>query len=615
MTTYRSRIPQLLTLLLVLFFFALARPAAAQTQTYFWEQFNVDVEVLENGDLRVTEQQVLNFGGAPFSFGFREIPTGFSGRNDGISDVSVTEGATAYRESNARTEYTFRVERDSDSATIYWYFPPALGSRAYTISYTVHGGVRTEPSGDQIFWNAMPGDLGAPINSGRVTITVPEGIEILSTTALVGGDEDRGISTAVSEDGRTAEFFLTQPRPAGRDVEAGVRFPSGQLQVSVPSWQEREQTQDVIGLIALIISALILVGGPAAALLLWYLFGRDPEEGLVVPSYLSEPPDDTPPAVVGTLVDERAHIHDIMATLVDLARRGYLTMTEKGKSDFTFTRTDKPTGDLRPFEQSMLTAIFGKRRERHLSNLKYKFAEKLPGLRRELYEELQTRGFVRRSPETTRNAYGCLAGLILGAAGLIFFLAIALTEGNIATAFCPGIALGITGAVFLWVAQHMPAKTVKGAEAKAKWLAFKAYLQDIEKHSSLEGAGEIFEKYLPYAIVFGLERSWIRKFAAMPNTPMPGWYFPVYGPIYTGSGSRPRPGVGTPGAGGMPTLEGMSGGLTGGLENMSSGLTRMLTSTQTVLQSTPPSSSSGGGGSFSGGFSGGSSGGGGGGFG
>jgi hypothetical protein len=41
----------------------------------------------------------------------------------------------------------------------------------------------------------------------------------------------------------------------------------------------------------------------------------------------------------------------------------------------------------------------------------------------------------------------------------------------------------------------------------------------------------------------------------------------------------------------------MSGGLSGGLEAMSGGLTRMLNSTQSVLQSTPPRSSGSGSGS------------------
>ena len=154
----------------------------------------------------------------------------------------------------------------------------------------------------------------------------------------------------------------------------------------------------------------------------------------------------------------------------------------------------------------------------------------------------------------------------------------------------------------------MPAKTQKGAESAAQWEAFRNYLKNIDEYQDMAEAGDIFEKYLAYATAFGLERTWIRKFAAVSTTPVPGWYqpYPYYGYNRGHSGRRP---LGKSSGGGMqaPTLEGMSGGLTGGLESMSDGLTRMLSSTNTILKSTPPSASSGGrsSGGFSGGFSGG----------
>jgi uncharacterized membrane protein YgcG len=601
-----------LALLLSLFLTSVLS-ASAQTKSYYWERFDVDVEVLENGDLLVTEHQALTFSGEPFTFGFRSVPTGRNGNNDGISDVTVREGDILYEPEPSSAQHTTQVFHSSDETEINWYFPPATGTRNYTISYRVSGAVRTEPSGDQVFWNALPADLGARVQNSRITIRLPEGVQAASTTALYDGREVDAIQTTVSEDGRTVTFELLQPRLSGNDVEVGVRFPTGQLAVATPEWQEAEQRADVIGLVLLVLGLLIAVGGPLGALLLWYLFGRDPQVG-PVPEYLTEPPDNTPPAVVGTLIDETAHIHDVMSTLIDLARRGYLTMTETGIEDYSFQRTDKPLSELRPFERKMIEGIFGNRSSRDLDSLRYKFSDRLPGIRKELYRELQERGFVRSSPEGVRNTYGCLAFVVLALAFFVFFGATSIAGDSIATILCPALALGLTGVVLFVVSRYMPSKTTKGAEAAARWLAFKNYLNDIEQYTNLEEATTIFEQYLAYAVAFGLERSWIRKFSSVPNAPIPPWYipFPYYGhgtrrgttniPTSTGGGSR-------------PSLEGMSGGLTGGLAAMSGGLTRMLTSTQTVLQSTRSSSSSGGGGSFSGGFSGGSSGGGSGGFG
>jgi hypothetical protein len=225
-----------------------------------------------------------------------------------------------------------------------------------------------------------------------------------------------------------------------------------------------------------------------------------------------------------------------------------------------------------------------------------------------------------------RQRYGCLAFLVGGLAILSFFALGSFVSG-VGTLICPSLGLLLTAAVLFGFSRYMPAKTEKGAVASAQWLAFKRYLQDIEKYTDLQEARDIFDQYLPYAVAFGLDRSWIRKFASVPGVPIPPWYLPhpQYGGRY-GSGPVFFPGGSSggsrgtgPSGGGMPTLEGMSGGLSGGLEAMSGGLTRMLNSTQSVLQSRPPSTSSSSGGSsfgggFSGGFSGGSSGGGGGGF-
>ncbi len=613
----------LLSAILIVPFLALAPDAHAQAKSFYWERFDVDVEVQPNGDLIVTENQTLNFSGGAFTAGFRTVPTGRAGNNDGLDSFEVTEGDVRYAQDRSERPNTFYTRNVGDMTEINWFFDPALGSRRYTIRYRVRNAVRTEPSGDQVFWNAMPADLGSHVSAGRITITLPEGIQAAATTALLNGRESGSLVTQTSPDGRRVTFDLTQGRPSGSAVEVGVRFPSGQLALETPSWQRAEQVADVAGLIILILGLVIAVGGPLAAVLLWYLRGRDPDPG-VVPEYLAEPPSDLPPAVAGTLIDETAHIHDIMSTLIDLARRGYLTMeqTGNGRNDFTFHRTDKSEDGLRKYEEMMLDRLFKGKRKRSLSNLQYKFADHLPAIRSEVYKELVNEGFAATSPEGVRQRYGCLALVVAGLAGLSFFALASLVSDEVSTLICPSLGFLLTAAVLFGFSRHMPAKTEAGAVAAAQWLAFKRYLQDIEKYTELEAARDIFDNYLPYAVAFGLDRSWIRKFSSVPGVPIPPWYLPYphyggglgRGPVFTSGGSG---GSGRSG-GGMPSLEGMSGGLSGGLEAMSGGLTRMLTSTQSVLQSTPPSSSSSGGssfgGGFSGGFSGGSSGGGGGGF-
>ena len=164
----------------------------------------------------------------------------------------------------------------------------------------------------------------------------------------------------------------------------------------------------------------------------------------------------------------------------------------------------------------------------------------------------------------------------------------------------------------------MPRKTDTGAETAARWQAFKRYLRDIDRYSDLEEQKELWDRWLPYAIAFGVDSQYIRKFAAV-DAPAPGWYIPhptMYGPYrhwYYGPGpagpasSSGRPdfdgrGAGRDIGGGLGDA---SRGLRSGLSGMSAGLGALLTSTSTAMVSRPSTSSTGGGGWGGGGFSGG----------
>ncbi len=624
MTSPKKRLLILLPLFLLGIFLVGSQTAVAQTKTFNWEDWHSDITLLENGDLQVVETQTLNFQGEPFTFGFRTIQTGARGNNDGLTNISVREGDIVYEESRSNDPYTFEVSESGDETTIRWYFEPALGQHTYEFSYTVEGGTivgtAAEGDGDQVFWTIIPDDHPARVDHASATITLPAGVEPQryydTDEYLVAGfineRENDAVTTSVSADGRVINYEYADPLLQGSSLSARVQYPHGILAVSTPGWQRSMQIADTLNTVFMGFALLLCMVGPLAVLLLWYLRGRDPQLTVVVPDYITEPPDDLPPAVVGTLIDEKADMQDIISTLIDLANRGYLTMEEEEKGrNHVFKRTEKTLRgkELRPFERQFMKDVFRSKKEVSLNSLRYKFSSKLPNLRTMLYQELVDNKLVPRSPQNTRRNYWALtsAVFVIGVIGFIAFSAI--FSDTISSAVCLPLALFATAIALAVAATHMPTKTAKGVETAAKWEAFKKYLQNIEDYQDLAQTNEIFEKYLAYAVAFGLERTWIRKFSQVPSTPIPGWYMPYgsfYGGYHGGAGSRP---VGSSGSGGSmsaPSLEGMSSSMAGGLAAMSSGLTRMLNSSSTVMKSVKPSSSGGGrSGGYSGGFSGG----------
>jgi hypothetical protein len=440
-----------------------------------------------------------------------------------------------------------------------------------------------------------------------------------------------------------------------------------------PAWQaaddarrqaqeKQDQRQSLYNAVFLGIGGLFAIIGGVGVYGLWYSRGRDPHTGLIA-DFLPTPPDDLPPGAAGTLLDETADQQDIVATLVDLGHRGVLKMEEiknegilgfGGSRDFKLTLLN-PALATAAFEKTLLDALFGSKLEVNetakLSDVKSRFTTAQPKIKEDLYDELVTRGYFPRSPEETRSSWR--SGTLIVGIGLIV---LAFIFGGALTSIAPliWIPIGVVGililALFL-LSSSMPRKTQSGAEAAAKWGAFRRYLENIDKYEKLDEAKGIFDKYLAYAIAFGLEHSWVNKFASV-GTATPEWY--GGGPtVWTGAPYGRRayrggpviigyPGYGPGGFGGLGQGPGQTGGGGGGvnlpnvpdlqdvsdsagrsLQSTSGGLFDMFNSAAKVFSGFSGSSRggrgggggwSGGGGFGGGGFSGGSSGGGGGGF-
>lgn len=610
------RIRIMVLLLLAFSLLISVAPVEAQSKTLYWERFDVFLNVLPNGDLRVTERQTINFTSGTFTFGFAVIPLD---KTEGIVDVNISEpdSGRVYRQTDYSIEpYTFWADQVGDELEIRWYFPPTNNTtKTFDLSYTVKGAVRIYSSGDKLQWIAIDNERDFRVDNSTVQVTLPEGasfIDIDSAGVLAEWQQ--------ADEGRTVRYVAQNSLSPRDTFEIGVEFTHGIIPASQPNWQgEFDQEfyfdQNVRPILTLgvgAIAVLLALGGPLLVFILWYTRGRDPKVG-PVPERLSQKPDDMPPGLLGSLIDEQADMQDIVATIVDLARRGYLTIKEKeekgffglGSTDFIFERSNKTDSDLLDYERRILRGIFsGSGNTRKLSDLKNKFYKRLPKIQDSLYQELVDQEYFKRRPDRTRGLWTGLgiAGIVL--AFLAGFVLVPLAQYSGAFP-CLAIALGIGSLSMVVVSRYMPAKSVKGSEAAAKWQAFRDYLRDLEKLEELENAGEIFEQFLPYAIAFGMNQSFVNKFARVTDTPAPGWYvpYPRRGLATSGGGRGLAGDMAAGSAAGRGGLQGMSESMGGGLQSMSDGLTTMLNSAGRIMRSAPSSSGSSGG--FGGGFSGG----------
>lgn len=620
----------------------------AQDKSLVWERFDVDLVINQDSTVDVQEHQTIRFTSGTFSFGYRDIPANNLGY---IDNWAITDSSgNRYQPTNqSGSPYTFTVEDNGAHYVIRWYFPPlANETETYTLSYTVHDVLRYYDGGDQLWWKAIFGDRGFPVLDGRVGVTVPPVTEITEWAAYVDGYDAREgerVTATVGDAANTIGFQLQRRLNGDEELEVRVQFPHGIVAGAAPAWQERADeiqaqrdaelayrqqwgTWATLGFGAL--GLLLLLGGPAALYALWYRFGRDnPIE--MVADYLPEPPDSLTPGMVGALLDESVDMQDIVATLVDLARRQAISITEvredsffRKSTDFIYRR-EREDVELLPYERELLDALFDRSKEVKLSDLKNKFYTKLPTIKSSMYDAVTAADLFPRNPETVRQLYAVLGIVALVGAFVVGGMLAALFGDLTGAAVLPGVGLGVTAIGLLILSQSMPRKSAHGAEVATRWRAFKRYLQNMDKYSDLAAQKAIWDRWLPYAIAFGIDRDYIRKFEAV-DAPAPGWYIPsptmyepyrrryygtpwVGGPIGGPSGGQVGRGdQGGSGEGGSfgGGLGDMSRGLGTSLTSMSAGLGALLSSASSTMTSRPASSSSGGGWSSSGGgFSGG----------
>jgi hypothetical protein len=513
-----------------------ATPLLAQEEGVYAASYDIDITVLASGDMQVVERQTIVFTQGSFN----QLSALLSTRHiNAITNIQVAGDGLPYQEAASGSQPgTFIVENKAGQIAIMWYFDYSSNStHVYEIHYTIKGGLRYYAKYNELWREAIPSQHVYTIERATIRVNLPPGAAILSDSS--GRDSASAspdiVQITLAERRLGATFNSTRSIRAGEGLEVRVRFQAGAVSGQAPGWQANfdqqqtwdEQARPTADLLLGLAGAILLLGGPMLVLGLWYSFGRDPAVALIS-NHINALPTDTPPGLVGALVDEKADLQDILATLVDLARRGYMSIVEEDSQgassgpDYTFQLGNEPPGDLRAYEQRLLDAIFAGQSSRQLSSLLVSLRTALPKLQDALYQELVQDEFFRTNPQAIRQRYVYLGAILLVVVIVGGSIALAATMRYVDMLICPLLGLGATAITLIATGPHMPHKTHRGAEAAAAWCAFRNYLAQIEKHG-LPQAGFQFEEYLPYAIAFGLEHSLVSKFAAI-GTPMPAWY-------------------------------------------------------------------------------------------
>jgi len=516
-----------------------AAPARSETG-WSVRSFDVALKVHSDAVLDVTETIDADFD-APKHGIYREIPIRYAVglhqyalrfRLLGVDD----RDGHAYGTKVTYEENRVRIRIGDPSRTI-------KGPARFRIRYRVERAIIRErnrawaeaaPDQDRavLRWVATGTEWGVPIYHASVTVELPIDLDDahLDYDAWTGayGAKNKDFTKRRS-DARTIHYETGMLRP-GESITIDVTMPADA--VARAAW-----TRELGWWLADNFPYSLFPATLAACLAGWFFLGRDlPGRGAIVVGY--EPPAGLGPAEVGTLIDERVDLRDISAVIIDLAVRGYLKIAEVGSNpsgksgrDYRFARLKGPD-ELKTFEKELFAQLFADKESVLLSDLQTKFYPVIGRVKKDLYQRLSKNGYFDGNPNTVRTRFLFLGLIVLA---LSLGLAALVQTWIVGRVFGFPIAVtGVLSAVVLVITSRvMPRKTHKGRVAWEQIAGLEEYIRraEVDDITAQDRRG-VFERLLPYAMIFGLSNRWAKAFADLYSQP-PAWYQPVDPAGYT----------------------------------------------------------------------------------
>jgi len=572
----------------LLFLGAFLIPQSLFAKTYYYQNFDVDIKINEDSTFDVIEKQTYylddNFGYLNRDIALKDI--------DGITDLKVFDG-----DGNEIPGTDLDIESVGKNKYIQWNFPRRDFSgeeKSWIIKYKVHGGISFLNDRDEIYWDAIPENRDVPIKNVNVEVFLPNGqkfnegqIQLYSANSS-GGE----LTNYYLDENNSRAVFKGENLGPDANLTIAAGFPKGIVSHSA-YWKDFFAMYYGYVLSVIILLSCLIIGfvhwyrteksrEDKRAIVPQY----EPPENLrpaMAEVILKE--ELTEKGLTATIIDlavrgyvkieedKKTKFEEIFPYLSFLlacffilifsqsvfyyakyALKGnlislfffllvlsYLVRIFSGalkifkKNDYTITKiiSSEKELTLEDYEKYFLKVIFDSegsfstkktRKDRTKSE---EFYEKIKKFKDKVYKEIEldTNAF-EVSPINEKKKLSIWMTMCL----LLFFgiLLIGFSQFSVL------VLITIISTVYLSAFIKYEARlSDKGVILKEDWLGFKMYLETAEKYRMQNLQPEFFEKYLPYAIIFGVEKKWAKAFESMYLVP-PTWYA---GSVYVATGS------------------------------------------------------------------------------
>jgi uncharacterized membrane protein YgcG len=607
-------------------------------------EFHSDIAVNIDASMRVDETIRVHAEGDQIRHGiYRDFPTLYKDRlGNRVSIDFEPEGVTR----DGRPEH-FHTENQLNGVRVYFGSSETVldpGDHEYVFHYRTTRQLGFFDDFDELYWNVTGNGWDFPIDAASAAVALPGAIDPskLALEAYTGEQGAKGRDYVAEADARShATFRTTRALAPHEGLTIVVGFPKGVVAAPTAGTQATWFLRDNGGVL---VGGLGLLLMWAYYFIEWVRVGRDPKAGVIIAQY--EAPDGITPGTLRHV--ERMAYDDrcFAADLVDLAVRGRLEI-RKDEGTYSLLRKRSGTHDaLPPPEAGLLSDLLGARSTLELERSEhttisdaikhhkdmlqsndvgryFRTNSKLviPGALIALVAllagvfvhdaapELAGAGFVLVWLSGWSLGVGALVASVISAwrsppgigtyASALFLTLFSLpfVAGEIAGIgmFAMFTGVGLTIIAVLLVATNfaffhwLKAPTIEGRKLLDHIAGLRLYLGVAERETLAAQKAppmtvDEFQRFLPYALALGVEKTWADRFAA------------AVGPAAAAAAAS--------------AIGWYRGGSVGGITDFTSGLGSSLSGAISSSSTAPGSSSGGGGGGSSGGGGGGGGGGG-----
>lgn len=363
-------------LILLLLLLGLQSPLHAKDWSI--EHLATKAVVLPDGTIEFREIRTYKFDGRYTRADIEIRKRGF----DRLYDIQLFEDGVPMLESDSKDPGTFRIRDRRRRVTIEWRYVAEDEEKVFELRYKVAGAVVKGPEHSELFWtyignkwdrSTLSWTLDLQFASGDSTVTIPVWAEgDTSNLSLLSGVNGQ-VNVVTGRIGRRDGIRVRTVFPSNWIPNAPVTDAGYTLDAAIADEEQKAQDAAIAAENKSIRAAwfqeflpILLIGPFFIFGYLYHRYGRRFKPSIRIPETGHTPPSDLPPAVVSWLMtSQQVMPNALVATLLDLARRGKLTLTTTEESQrwgkpkmvtsIALTPDSKDHAGLQDFEIDLIT--------------------------------------------------------------------------------------------------------------------------------------------------------------------------------------------------------------------------------------------------------------------